>query len=143
MALLANLRDMPGISEEQRIFINQIYGLFDFANRRITDVDELYYQGHYVGSPFQTFIAGQIFLAFRVQIGCNDQPTTVLGTTSWYDENNALIQIYYNNDIGYHTVIPNPYYLKNHFEMRNIFFGRVAMQRYTYITFEGYRITWV
>jgi len=132
------------MSPEQKIFVSGFYSQFDnrsAANRRIINVEPLYYNGVIAGTEFLTYAATKLYLTlslvFPGGVGA------LFGYIQTYNEANAASHVYTNSTLTYNTTTPILVYINNILKISNIYFSRFTNANHTYMTFIGYRITLV
>lgn len=129
----------------QKILCQQFYSVFDSrsaANRKIANVEPLYYDGLIAGSEFETYAATKMYLCF--EFGCGVLAANISGAVTAYvsifDETNTIT--YSLNELAV-AFSAAAIYVINNFHKENFLFSRLVTANYTYMKFLGYRITLV
>lgn len=111
------------------------------ANRRIVNVEPLYFKGAIAASEFLIYAATKLYLCLEL-IG-NMADTDHVAACSYvqtYNEANAVSG--QHGDNGYtHAPAGVDEYTPNDVIVHDLYFSRLVTQNYTYIQFNGFRIT--
>jgi hypothetical protein len=130
---------------EQKIFVQWFYSQFDngsAANRRIVNVEPIFYQGVPAGSEFLVYAATKLYICLEYQASSNQGAgEAAVNSSSFYDAANAVNFIYAPLTAYYDGGVPGVRYLPFTASIRNIYFSRVAVALFDYIYFNGYRVT--
>lgn len=140
------LRDLTAnMNHEQILFCSWFYSMFDYNiaginNRRIINVEPIFFQAAIAGSEFLTYAATKLYLAIETVNSSNFASSTG-SDVRIYNEANALVV--------YHT-IPANYWdataaalrtTGSNIFLKNYYFSRLVVTNYPSFTFNGYRIT--
>jgi hypothetical protein len=99
----------------------------------------LYYQGVIAASEFETYNAKKLYLAWEFKVSLVPTLVAVIANLDFYNEANAL-SFYLNNACTDGTADTN--ISSSFIETRNIYFSRIVTHTYTYILFNGIKVTW-
>lgn len=128
------------LSAESINLIKWFYSRFDnraAANQRITNVEPLYYQGVIAGTEFLTYAATKLYLCLFLFSSPSNGGAV---QTALYNEANAVSSTT-SDIIAYWNGAAAVYYSNTSF-LYNNYFSRIV-SGYTYILFNGFRITLV
>ena len=134
------------MTAEQKILVQQFYAKFDIggglANKKIVNVEPLYYEGLIAGSEFLTYAATKMYIDLFLGAYITNGSATINSGLLLYDEANAnTIQID-NKSLTYNTTSTALNYFNNSFETSNHIFSRISPSAAIVgLTFIGYRIT--
>lgn len=146
---------MPRIELEQLIqgasqttpqqinLLRWFYSQFDnrsAANRRITNVEPLYFCGAVAGTEFLTYAATKLYIALDF-VGGSGAYSAGQNTITFYNEANAAMIGLYNNAMLWNGTTTVVNYQGNDVSIKTIYFSRVAFGGYAAMLFNGYRIT--
>lgn len=133
----------PNTTPEQELLLEHFYTQFDnrsAANRQITNVEPLYYQGVIAGTEFLVYAPTKLYICYSLKCGDigagNVNPMRIV----LYDENNNPV-LNLNNSVfllngGFYNY--QPLFIT----MNNTYFSRLtAVTLYDTMNFIGYRIT--
>lgn len=137
------IEGMPNISPETVLMINNFYSTFDnrsAANRQITNVEPLFYQGAVAGSEFLTYAATKLYLCLSITAG-SDGITAFEPQLYFYDFANALTSRFRNTSTVFDAVAAINEFQGNVFTLKNIYFSRLTAVSYITFSLIGYRIT--
>lgn len=134
------------ITQVQVTFINWFYSQFDngsAANRRIVNVEPVYYTGIFGTAEFLVYSANKLYLAFeiggmRYRID-NGAPT--IAYINFYDENNVLFGSLFEGNGWWNSTLNAIRYGSNPALITNVYFSRIENLFNDEIKFIGYRIT--
>ena len=134
------------MTPEQRILIEQFYAYFDSrpsgSNRKISNVEPLYYDGLIAGSEFVTYAATKMYICFSLYasvLAANIEGAAP-GYVNTYDQTNT-IELSLHNNVGFFNVSEK--FIINTVQHFNDDFSCFLVSVYTYCKFIGYRITLV
>jgi hypothetical protein len=135
---------IANMTPEQKILVQQFYARFDvgsgIANRKILNVEPLYYDGLIAGSEFETYAATKMYISLQFAGGilAANISGAVTAYISFYDEANAIS--FSLNNLANAFNVASIYVVNNVFN-RNDDFSRIVTAGYTYMKFLGYRVT--
>jgi hypothetical protein len=139
------LRGFSQLTPEQAIFINWFYSRFDSraaANRRIVNVEPLYYIGGIGATEFLVYAATKLYLCLEL-LTCGITPVQIaIPETYLYDENNVLFIPLQNNSTFWNVTGAAINYSMNDIFVKNVYFSRLLTDTQN-LRFIGYRITLV
>lgn len=138
--LIANVGLDPARINLIRHFYSQFDRLPAGANRRIANVEPLFFIGAVAGTEFLTYAATKLYLCFEYSFS-NAVAQVALPAAYLYDENNVNNFHYVAHMPYYDTSVPAARYLIQCPIYYNVYFSRVALTGYTYMKFNGYRVT--
>jgi len=139
-----DLRQLPGLNIEQKDFLNRFYDRFNLplgAPYHITNAEKFHYQGASGGSEFLVYNANKLYVCFSAFFSSGAAPNNVVGIVGIYDELNAVNMEMQTSDIVYDPGAANILFGKQNTHIKNIYFSRLVIAQYTYMVFDGYRIT--
>jgi hypothetical protein len=132
------------MTPEQRILISQFYTNFDnrsAANRRIINVEPIFYQGVSAGTEFLTYAATKLYIYLSMSLGSANavaRPNIVL-----YNEANAVFGgVSASCGIWNGTTLATEY-IPITLESQNGYFSRIVVTGLVAFKFIGYRFTLV
>jgi len=130
---------------EQANLLEHFYRQFDnrsAVNRRIIDVNPLYYQGVIAGTEFLVYDATKLYICYELAASYSvSDCVLVSGIVFFYNEGNVISFSVSNNQPVYNPVVLNYIILPDF--IKNIYFSRVAFTNYNYVKFNGFRVTLV
>lgn len=131
------------MSPAQKIMVQQFYAKFDSrsaANRKILNVENLYYDGIIAGSEFETYAATKMYICLEMAIGVLAANISGAATAyvSIFDETNTIEMSLNNLATAFSAA---SIYVINTLWHTNDNFARLATVGYTYLKFTGYRVT--
>jgi hypothetical protein len=135
-----------GLTAEQINLITWFYSVFDdrsAVNRRIIDVDFLFYQGLIAGSEFLTYNASKLYICFDSQFSWNNASQATV-TGCWvisYDAANAICNYYSNVIPVWDVVAAGIKYTNPDLVIKNFYFSRIDIGGLTTMKFNGFRVT--
>jgi hypothetical protein len=135
----------PTTTPEQLLFLNDFYAQFDnrsAANRRIINVEPLFFQGAIAGTEFLTYAATKLYICLSLsfgQVAINAAPSNA----TYYDAANVIFYIIANQSVIWDATAAAPKYEANFFNDSNIWFSRFAVANLNTMKFIGYRVTLV
>jgi len=138
------------MTPEQKILVQQFYSKFDdrsAANRKIVNVEPLFFQGAFAGSEFLTYAATKLYIAFEVDVYTNNTVTSLNATINYFTNENNTVSIQGFNSIqstywDATAILAKTMFGSNNEFYKNIYFARVLFgANYAYMKFIGYRIT--
>jgi len=133
----------PTTTPEQANFLNEFYTKFNSgiaANKKIINVEPLFYQGLYPGTEFLVYNANKLYICLNYQSAGHYVYAAVpdFPLVFYYDENNVV------SFVGaYVNTYNSTQYGRNPFVVNNFYFSRVQALVYSSFIFNGYRITLV
>ena len=127
----------------QKLLVQQFYAKFDSrsaANRKILNVENLYYDGLIAGSEFETYAATKMYICLEFSAGilAANISGAVTAYISFYDEANAISFSLNNLATAFSAA---SIYVINNVTNSNDDFSRIVTANYTYMKFIGYRVT--
>lgn len=139
---LESLTNLKGLTYNQINLLNCFYSQFDnrsAANRRIINVEPLYYAGVIAGTEFLTYAATKLYIGLEVKCSDEDVLAVNIYFTSFYNAANAVEFCLMCQDwellrVAGDGFIPETAYIEN------IIFSKIVTT-YPYILFNGFRIT--
>lgn len=142
---LANLL-RPQTTPEQEIFLTWFYSQFDnrsAVNRRIVNVEPLYYSDVIGGTEFLTYAATKLYIVYNVTFdsGSAGIVANTAGAIQLNNEADTAINLYINNYPVWDTTAVALKYSIGLLELKNLYFSRIITTVYTRMKFNGYRIT--
>jgi hypothetical protein len=136
-----------GLNPERINFIRWFYSQFDYRttagiNRRIVNVEPLFYEGAIAGTEFLVYAATKLYLTldFCIVYSAGQAATTVGLNCIFYNEANAICLYIFNNCPVWDTTAAVLKYTNNPNNIKNLYFSRFSSTM-NYIKFNGYRIT--
>lgn len=140
------LGGLPNCTPEFKLLINWFYATFDnhsVANRTITNVEPFYYQGVTGGSEFVTYAATKLYIVHNVIFSTTaaNIPNTTPNSITLYDAGNAINSLLHNYASYWNGTTNAVNYSHNNVVCNDIYFSRVTTGQYSYMIFNGYRIT--
>jgi len=132
----------PTSTPEQINFISQFFAKFNTsngANKKIINVEPLYYVGAYAGTEFLTYAANKLYLVLNMEYAYLFSSGVVGEFINFLDETNANFYVK-TNFSGVDSAGANRF---NNDVITNFYFSRTtaAANAMTWIKFNGYRIT--
>lgn len=138
------IEGLPNISPETVLMINNFYSTFDnrsAANRRITNVEPLFYIGAIAGSEYLTYAVTKLYLCFHINIDSSNAATINHPVITFHSELNVGFQYTSNGYPAWDNTAGNMKYHPADISVTNLYFSRLVTSVYTNIKFIGYRIT--
>jgi hypothetical protein len=125
--------------------IRHFYTQFDYRttagiNRRIVNVEPLCYEGATAASEFLVYAATKLYICFEYAFA-NAIAQVAIPYIYFYDEGNVAVFFYVFHMPYWDTTAVAPRYLCQSPVQYNIWFSRLAAGGYSYMKFNGYRIT--
>lgn len=133
------------ITPEQIILLNWFYTTFDngsAVNRRIVNVEPLFYMGTIVGTEFLTYAATKLYICYKFVASRQMAMSVSVRDITVYNEANANV-FSINNTFAILNATPANEYGGNLATFENFYFSRIVQAQYTGMIFNGYRITLV
>lgn len=137
----------PNTTPEQEILLTHFYNQFDngsAANRRIVNVEPLYYSGAIAGTEFLVYAATKLYICYSLIFGDIGAGNANSSRINLYNEVDVISMQLNNSNFllnagtGFYNY--QPVYIK----ANNVYFSRfVAVTLYDHVIFNGYRITLV
>lgn len=131
-----------GLDPERINFIQWFYSQFDYAsigiNRRIINVEPLYFQGAIAGTEFLTYAATKLYIVLKLS---GSTINTTFSYFQLFNEANALNGYMVENNVWYDTVGATQRYAVVTDPNYNFYFSRIVVATITHIIFNGFRIT--
>lgn len=127
----------------QKILMQQFYAKFDSrsaVNRKIANIEPLYYDGVIAGSEFETYAPTKMYICLEFCAGvlAANISGAVTAYISFYDEANTISYSLNNLNNAYSAA---SIYVINNVKNSNDDFARLVGTNYTYMKFIGYRAT--
>ena len=136
---------VQNMTPDQRIMIAGIYSIYDIgsgiANKKIINVEPLFYTGLSLGSEFAIYSAQKLYIFLTLNMSSAAALTAIGNNPVLYNELNLQYYSYYNANIGYDSVAIIFRAINNNINDINGYFFRIAPNGYTYLKFIGYRVT--
>jgi hypothetical protein len=135
---------IANMTPEQKILVQQFYAKFDIgggvANRKILNVEPLFYDGLIAGSEFLSYAATKMYLCFQMKFSVLQANILggVIGSIVMYDETDS-IDFTLSNASGFFNATERIFI--NPICTINDDFSRIVSSNYTYMKFIGYRVT--
>ena len=134
----------PTTTPEQELLLEHFYNQFDnssAANKIIVNVEPLFYNGLIAGTEFLVYAATKLYICYSCDLTNGSGAVAGVGSGVFYDElNNAYM--YANHAIPvWNTTTAALNYKWILFNIKNIYFSRIAIGLIETINFIGYRIT--
>jgi hypothetical protein len=144
---LNQLLAQQNITPEQQIFLTWIYSQFDnrsAANRRIINVEPVFFQGALAGNEFTVYAATKVYVCYELMVS-NDGNLALNDPTGYtlylYDENGILTTyITTYRAIEFDTTLVAARGQSIMTNLYNIYFSRIVCSQRS-MKFIGYRIT--
>jgi len=133
----------PTTQTDTELFLDQFYTKFDSgngANKKIINVEPLYYQGVIAGTEFLVYAANKLYIAYSLSIGITNL-LPLLSYAILYDELNADTYYIGNMAAYFNQVTMQTDIIGNYLELKNNYFSRIGILSVTQFRFIGYRIT--
>lgn len=136
----------PNTTPEQELLLEHFYNQFDngsAANRRIANVEPLFYQGATGATEFLVYSADKMYICYSLLLSTNNagDASATVRKVDLYNETNAVSLTLHNQGISYNTTVPQQQYLGNQPSITNCIFSRFVTIGYLHMKFIGYRIT--
>ena len=133
----------PTTQTDTELFLDQFYTKFDSgngANKKIINVEPLYYQGVIAGTEFLVYAANKLYIAYSLSIGITNL-LPLLSYAILYDELN--VDTYYIGNMAayFNQVTMQTDIIGNYLELKNNYFSRIGILSVSQFRFIGYRIT--
>lgn len=122
-------------------FLTWFYAQFDSsiaAHQTILNVEPLCYIGLIAATEFLTYANNKLYLVLSCEFGVTSGVSAVPPNIDFYDFADAVFFKKRNHDIAYSVadIFGNLPFIIN-----NIYFSRITTVTYTYMNFNGYRVT--
>jgi hypothetical protein len=133
------------MTPEQKILASWFYSQFDnrsAANRRIINVEPLFYQGTIAGTEFLVYAATKLYLCLSLNCS-NANLALAIPFMNTYNEANAVSGTHSFTYAYWNTTTLVASFGSDDFTLNNIYFSRLTLGTYGQIIFNGYRITLV
>lgn len=134
----------PNTTPEQELLLEHFYSRFDngsAANKRIVNVEPLFYQGAIAGTEFLVYAATKMYICYNIALSTSAGITITIDYGEFYNESN-IISLYLRNDHVFWDVAVNDVrYARQTLELSNFIFSRFVPSVINYISFVGYRVT--
>lgn len=133
----------PTTQTDTELFLDQFYTKFDSgngANKKIINVEPLYYQGVIAGTEFLVYAANKLYIAYSLSIGITNL-LPLLSYAILYDELNADTYYIGNMAAYFNQVTMQTDIIGNYLELKNNYFSRIGILSVSQFRFIGYRIT--
>ena len=125
-------------SPEQKILWQQVR-LISGENAA---VQQFYFEGTNLNAPFNTYVAGQIWLALKVEYSYNTFSSGIFNVV-FFDQDNVQTFAATNNSMAWNTTAAAFNFFANTIKRKNVFFGRAAASLSPcYTSFIGYKIVY-
>ena len=134
----------PTTTPAQEILLNHFYTFFDngsAAKKRITNVQPLYYAGAIAGTEFLTYADTKMYICYNFFCSNITNHGEVEGNVSFYNEANTLSVGIKNQNAYWEADGRKDEFCMNPIELKDFYFSRFTVSIYTYMVFNGYRIT--
>ena len=135
------------MTPEQKIMVQQFYSKFDIgggiANKKIVNVEPLFFDNLIAGSEFETYAATKMYIALSLYINDSFGATTTTAQIFFYDFTNTVNMSSFNAAPVWDTTAALMKYIQLLTSYNNIYFARFTVTLYRYMRFIGYRITLV
>jgi hypothetical protein len=133
----------PTATPEQVNFLTWFYSQFDnssAANKKIINVEPLFYQGLIAGTEFLTYAATKLYIMYKGGFFATSIAANIF-YTSFYDETNAFNLALVNDNAWWNVTSVAPNFSPMIANIKNIYFSRINIQSIDRMYFNGYRIT--
>lgn len=134
----------PTTTPAQEILLSHFFTQFDngsAANKRILNVEPLFYTGAIAGTEFLTYAATKLYLCYNTEFSRPENILDVVPNVYLYNEADAISFNLVNGTTIFNTVTNVPNFGQLNVSRNNCYFSRVAVANYLYIIFNGYRVT--
>lgn len=134
------------ITPEQINLIKWFYQTFDnrsAANRRIINVEPLFYQGAIAGTEFLTYAATKLYICLQFDADYYTGITLTPAIITLYSEANATFNYISNQAAFFNEGTAALTYQPNSLRRKNFYFSRLTNTGYAHFSFNGFRITLV
>ena len=103
----------------------------------------IWYQGAIAASEYLTYSAKKIYFALELAISSSDGSLAIdYGSLAIGGIGGATKNCFFNNIPLYDPNTTTIKYLNNPVLIHNIFFTKITTSAYTYMIFNGYKVTW-
>lgn len=99
------------------------------------------YRGQIAGCELLTYAANKLYIALDVEFGMNGTAATNVFNIYLYDESNTLVFAECNNSYYWDAAGAAYKAAGNLLQNKNFYFSRFATGNYTYVRFQGYKLT--
>jgi hypothetical protein len=108
----------------------------------ITAITPLYFQGAIAGSEFLTYAANKLYFCINGKFnGATAGAVGAGATVTLYNEANAISMYLQNTSMSWNTSTTAQQFTLNLIDVNSLYFSRLANSQYTYMIFNGYRLT--
>jgi hypothetical protein len=131
----------PNTTPKQALLLEFIYRQFDnrsAANRRIIDVNPLYYQGVIAGTEFLVYDATKLYICYEAHFSGTPVGNINQSDTDFYNENDVICLSAAKNSMSYSVAFN---YSGIYSVVNDLYFSRIATNIYNRIKFNGFRVT--
>lgn len=135
----------PTTTPDQLLLLDWFYSQFDFrtagANRRVANVEPIFFQGAIAGTEFLTYVNTKLYLCYKFKVGMIISSALASPVITFYDAGDTANFVAANDAIVWNATGAAERYIGNLMSIENFYFSRFATAGYTYIIFNGYRVT--
>lgn len=134
------------LTPEQAIMVQQFYKTFDIgaglANKKILNVEPLFFMGAIAASEFLTYDVTKMYLCLSLEIDGDSSPINTTQTILLKNSADGNAMIYKNAMALYQTTLPEIEYYVSKVTITDLYFSRLVVTvAYSLMKFIGYRVT--
>lgn len=105
----------------------------------VQTITPVFFMGAIAGTEYLTYDAKKLYIAFYVVASYNS--STSFGIVNSYNEANAISAQATNNSAYWNATTAAVNSSSNKLELHNLYFSRLLFSGYTYLLFNGFKIT--